>query len=405
MQKSNNRTTFFSNPATIYIIFWFLYRLQDIWYQAGGVISQMILFTLILVSLWHALCVYSSSVSKPLLFKGLVLMIIMYTIYGIILIFTDGAVTKGIRVKPPTYYYLKNYYVSLLPIISFYYFTIKGYLNQRLLRIWVPLFIALGLIEYYHWQQMIAIQMSEMGLDETNTNNMGYIMVALIPALFVFNKAWWQYVVLGVCILFALFSMKRGAIICGFLLSILYILMNMKSARSGKKVVIFFLITIISIFILNILQDTLFQNDFFQRRLEKTLEGDSSGRDVLYKFFLFFFIYRASPIEKLLGIGADGTIKISFNYAHNDWLEILINQGMVGIFCYVLYWCFFIITVKKRKYSRRSKNILVLVLVFTFVKSLFSMSIGSLTIYTTSIFGYALADGFSRDNNTFVQNR
>lgn len=403
MPSSNNNVSLFKNPASIYIIFWVLYRLQALWYHAGGVLTLMILIGLLLVSLYHSIMIYSSHSSRPFYFRGLGLMLIMYTIYGIVLFITDGAVTQGLRVRPPTYIYLKNYYISLLPIISFYYYTKKGYLNGDLLRKWVPLFIILGLIEYFHWQQMIAAEMRDFGLDETNVNNMGYTMVSIIPCLFVLKKSWLQYLFAAICVLFAFFSMKRGAIICGFISATLLVFMNMKSRKGTNIITPIILISLVTIIVVQILENTLFQNDFYQARMQSTMEGNVSGRDELYASMFTYYKEGTTIIQKLIGLGADGTLKISMNYAHNDWLEILIDQGILGIAFFIFYWRSYIKSLRKNSYSQQSRNVLIVILLYTFLQTLYSMTMGGNIIYMSCIFGYALADGFSRDNEVLLK--
>lgn len=394
MSRERNSIVIFNNPFSFFALFWLLYRLQALWYHAGGLISQLLLAGLLLVSLYHTWILLFKS-KKTFYFKGLFLMLLVFTIYGILLFFTDGSYTKGLRLRPPTYYYLKAYYCSLLPIVSCYYYTTKGYLNARVLQKWVIVFLLAGLVEYYHWQQMIAIEMRELGLDETNVNNIGYVMVALIPSLLIFKKTWWKFTALGICVLFAFLSMKRGAILCAMILTVLFIFINMKSMQRGKKAYTILFIAIVSVLLIGILQDTLFQNDFFQRRVERTLEGDVSGRDDLYRTYIYYFEYEMTPIEQLTGLGADGTLKISSNYAHNDWLELLIDQGLLGIVCYLFYWLFFVKTLTSKKISTESKGALILLFSFTFIKSLYSMSISNMNIYIACVFGFSLANGFS----------
>ncbi len=169
---------------------------------------------------------------------------------------------------------------------------------------------------------------------------------------------------------------------------------NMKSFSGGKKIVLFISLSILILISVNILEASLFQNEFYQKRLEQTLEGNVSGRDELYSSMFTYYTDSATPLEQLVGLGANGTLKISSNYAHNDWFELLINQGLMGIIFYLLYWFSFLKTVKKSRISKLSREILTMVLIFTFMKTFFSMSISNYNIYLSSIFGFALADGF-----------
>ena len=394
ISKSKSYNSFLSSPFSVYALCWALYRLQGLLFVAGNFFSQLILVGLLFVSLRHACLIYTSKSYKPLFFRGLGLMILLFTVYGIILIFTDGAVTQGLMLRPPTYNYLKDYYVSLLPIITCYYYTQKGYLNEILLKRWVAIFLLLGMLEYFFSQRVIAAEMRSMGLDETNVNNTGYIMVSMIPCLLIFKKYWIQYTCMALCLLFVFFSMKRGAIICGLIMVLFHIVNNMRSFSKEKKILFFVSLSLLFFVVVNILEASLFQNDFYQHRYEKTLDGDVSGRDAFFSSMFTYYKDSETPLEQFVGLGANGTLKISSNYAHNDWLEILINQGLLGIFFYLLYWLSFFKTVKRSRISKLSREIITMVLLFTFMKTFFSMSISNYNIYLSSIFGFALADGF-----------
>lgn len=396
MLATKTKNSFITSPFSLYAFSWVLYRLQDVWYRAGGIVSLAILLALILVSLVHTLRLFLSRDYRPPYLRGLIAMLILFTIYGILLIVTDGLYSQGLSFRPPTYYYLKTYYISLFPIISCYYFTKKGYLDTETLQKWSILFILFGIVEYLHWQNSIALQMRELGLDEENVNNVGYVMVSIIPCLYIINKRWLQYLGMTVCFSFVLFSMKRGAILCGVIVVASLFVLTLKQTRGAKKALSIILVSLLLLLLYFLLENTLFQSDFFQRRLESTLEGNMSGRDSLIKRMLSFYANDATVLEQLFGIGADGTLKISSNYAHNDWVELLINQGALGIIVYLYYWICFIKTAKRKRLSSSSRNVLWIILIYTFIQSFFSMSISGFNIYIATILGFALADGFSK---------
>ena len=129
---------------------------------------------------------------------------------------------------------------------------------------------------------------------------------------------------------------------------------------------------------------------YFNERLEYTLEGNSSGRDRLYSVFWRHFINESNPFLFLFGNGALATLTISFNAAHNDWLEIAINQGLLGILVYVYYWMMFYKTWKKSKFDSEIYLATGLILLVFFMKTLFSMSYNDMTVYDTLCLGYCM---------------
>ena len=49
------------------------------------------------------------------------------------------------------------------------------------------------------------------------------------------------------------------------------------------------------------------------------------------------------------------------NFAHNDWLEILTNQGLVGVVIYGFYWVCFMLTCRSRYITGSNKFCLYLI--------------------------------------------
>ena len=78
-------------------------------------------------------------------------------------------------------------------------------------------------------------------------------------------------------------------------------------------------------------------------------------------------------------------------FAHSDWLELLINQGLLGFIIYINYWKHYYISWRIAK-NIEVKNILGLLLLIFLFKSIFSMSYASYTYYTNCLLGYCLAN-------------
>lgn len=83
------------------------------------------------------------------------------------------------------------------------------------------------------------------------------------------------------------------------------------------------------------------ESDYFNHRIEQTLEGDSSNRDVIYGGLIIHFLDETNALKLFLGNGAQATLKIHGGFAHNDWLELLINNGIIGALIYILLDLFY----------------------------------------------------------------
>lgn len=383
------------NPCNWYLALWSLYWLQGALYESGGFFSQSILLILLILSLKHACKVMHFS-RKPLFFKGLGILLLMYTIYGLAIFVTDGWITNGRNFDVPSYIYLKGLYISLLPIWSCYYYTTKGLLSYRNLQIWVPVFLLVGIIGFYWNEQLMLNKFADMGSDrEEITNNYGYTMLSIIPCMLIYNrKIILQIIGIGVCVFFIMVGMKRGAILDTLLSLIVFIWYKLRVTKGGKK--LFFVLLFMLAF--NIVEDHVksfvMNSDYFVSRVEQTLEGNSSNRDIIYKQIIDDFNYNSNIMSQLFGKGANASIKVTGNYAHNDWLELLINQGILGIFVFLYFCICFIFSFRNKSLVRDSRFSVLFCFIIIIVQTFFSAGLTNMNIFIDCILGFGLADGF-----------
>lgn len=390
-------TKFFKNPCNIYISLLTFYSMQGTMIPTGGtVLSQMILLVTMLMGLYYTVKVMAMK-GKPVYFKGLNLLFFIFVVYGLVLLFSDHHyVIKAKRFGDGTvsnFSFLKSIFLSLPNIYTFYYFSTKKYLTENLLRGWVFVLFGVAVFRFFD-NQMNAIQMQLLeGIDSDGvTNNMGYLFVALIPSVALFKrKSFLQYGMMIFCMAFIVMGMKRGAIIVGVLLMLYFLYFNYRYHQSMSKTkVVFFsaLIVMAAVYIVGYMMET---SDYFMARIAQTEEGGSSGRDAIYEHFWNHFKNETDNIKFIFGNGANGTLGIYINYAHNDWLEIAINQGVLGLVAYALYWLCFLKTIWGTKHNNTARLVLSLCFISFFVESIFSMSYTSYSMMACTTFGYSLA--------------
>lgn len=387
---------FFKNPCNIYFFFWCLYLLQGTLYPKGAVFAQILLFIILLTSLKHLFQIIILYKNDNLIYlKALNILVLMYTIYGIALFVTDGKMVYGDNIIVPSKNYLQSYLSSLLPIYSFYYYAKNEYLNIKLIQRWFFVFVGVAIADYYELQaEELRVLMEEGSEREEITNNAGYALLSLIPCLLVFDKKpILQYIGLGTCFIFIIMGMKRGAILIAAIALVIFVWYKLQSTSRNKKILVIIAVGLGLYFLVIFIQDLFLNSEYFQYRYEKTMNGDASQRGVLHPFFWDNFLYRANAVQMLFGYGANGTIKLTFNYAHNDWLEILTNQGLFGVIIFFYYWFAFFYSANFRNLSRESRFTLNLIIIMYFIKTFFSMSIGNMTIYTNCMIGLTLNDG------------
>lgn len=380
----SKRNTIF-NECNIYIVLWTLYYLQGTLYEVGSLFSKSILVIVLLMSVINALKINIQGGLCGYL-KGLNMLLVMFTVYGVISILITPTIQFGHR-HTQSFNYLKAIYISLLPIYSFYYYTQKGKLDDKSLKVWVLLFFILAMGRYYAEQTLRLV--NTYG-DET-TNNSGYTILSLIPLIVYWReKSTFQYILLGVAMVFILMAMKRGAILIGALCVVWFLYQSFKNANRRTKIWVFILTVLVIAAGIYAVQYMLENSAYFVSRLEATREGNSSGRDSMFGSLWNFYTNETTVFQFIFGQGADATIAIVGNYAHNDWLEILINNGLIGAIIYLVYWIRFYKEWRNSNDNSIVFMVLGLTLLIYFMSTLFSMSYNSMSTYATCGLGYAL---------------
>ena len=385
---------FLKNPCNIYLSFLTFYLIQGVMIPTGGtVFSQLILSCAMLMGIYYTVKTICLP-NIPVYFTGLNMLFFMFIIYGILLLFSNHHyIIIFSWSEVPNSTFLKNIFLSLPNIYVFYYFSRKGYLTEKALKKWVIVFLASSVFRYIDNQMAFLNMMQLKGVQTKEmTNNMGYLFVALMPTIAVFkDKVRIQYGILILCMAFIMMAMKRGAIIVGTIMLIYILYFNYKYNKnvSKRKVIVFSLFIIVAAYFIT--EYMLESSDYFMSRIEQTKEGNSSGRNALYERYWNHFKNETDIFKYLLGNGANATLGIGVNYAHNDWLEIAIDEGVLGLVIYCIYWFCFWRTIASIKYNITAKLVLTLTFISFLIMTVFSMSYTEYSIYSCSVFGYYLA--------------
>lgn len=374
------------NWCTLYTLLWCIMHLKGVLYSADGV-SVAVYWLIMLMSLFYFTKVIIKPTRLPIL-RALDALTIMLILYGIFNILFEVPIVTSWNVIP-TDFYLKNILNSLLPIYAYYYFAKNGFITKKWIISFALIFLAIAFGRYIVSLHK-AMELWMAGENEV-TNNAGYIFVSLMPLACFFNKRpLFQYIYLAVCMVMIVAAMKRGAILVGGVCMILFLYQTITSSSSWKRYIYIGLSIAILCAAYYFVLYQLDTNVYFQSRLEATLEGNSSERDVLYGIF-YDMMFDRNIFYILFGQGADTTVRFGPNYAHNDWLEIGVDQGIIGIIVYAL----FIIQLFRFWFAIPVKTILKtamgMVVAIFFLKSIFSMSVNNLDIYVSLVLGYSMA--------------
>lgn len=369
------------NRCDIYIGLWVLYMLQGVVYSPG-IVNQ---FLQLVMLLWGMTAFFSyitqSIMHRSSILRTTFILIIMYAIYGSI------HIMFGERMLVSNYVYLQSSLNSLVPIFLFYSFTKNKYLTSDRIRIYLPIIIITCILLYYKKEASVMLKLNK----EEVTNNIGYMFTSLIPFLFFYHKKiFLQYVFMVINLLFIFMGMKRGAILVGVLCTAILLYANLKESSRGIKILTISLSSVIVIGFCFYVDYLMGNSAYFALRLEQTLEGNSSGRDMIYGKMWDTLLQESNILYFLFGRGADYSVRIVGNYAHQDWLETFCNNGLIGV---IILFSFFYSLGKSVLRSRRYFPPMMYysffaLFIITFSKTLISMSIQNLDLYQSLLIGY-----------------
>ena len=383
-----------------YIIICCLHSL--LWAIGNPVVRLGILLLFILVPLYHFIYVNLHYKTGPFI-KALNALFLMLSIYGIILIISGEQITSPIFGVVKNQTYIIKIAKSLLPFYSFYAFTRNSVLNEKNTRWWVLIFFIVAIVSYYHNRQILLKEYMDYIQDwDGFTNNYGYAVASLIPlTIFFAKKPLIQYLLLGVCVIFALMSVKRGAILVSLLClvyCVYYISIKGHKGPIGLRPI---LLSFMIIFFVYITIDNLLEtNSFFNAKIGAAFQGDDNSRSDIASLMIYHLRNNATPFELLFGGGAYNTVRVTGYLAHNDWLELLMNQGLLGIIVYLIYWISLIKTwIKTAAHELYSNGIALFIIIF-FTKTFFSMSYEEIDFYSMLVLAFCIS---RVDSGIFIQ--
>lgn len=206
----------------------------------------------------------------------------------------------------------------------------------------------------------------------------------LIPFLFFFKQKLFRYIMLIIIMVMTIMCMKRGAILIGGICFVWFLWADFRySDRLAHKITTLLLATCVvfsAIVYIDYKQET---SSYFRSRIEQTLKGDASGRNEIYPKIWNAVKNDESVIHLLVGRGANATVNVAGNYAHQDWLELACNNGLLGVLLALLFYITIFFTAYLHRNNLRKEYYTAFLMVgfMLFSKTLFSMSIANMKIW------------------------
>lgn len=259
--------------------------------------------------------------------------LVVFWIINAISYYISPKIVQSLLVEVETLVIIKSITITLFTFFPFYYFAKHGFIKGNNLNGFV---ILLYIASFLYLLSGSFLQ-AQITLEDKNVVDQAYLFVQLIPLIMLFFKGRQLYILMALSGLIILWGSKRGAILCMAFEMLVFFIYLLKEEPFGKKhrgailIVISFMVLIGAYYVL--------ENDFLQERLLNTGSGsDRSGEIRSERYITLWTIYfnNSSISELLFGYGFAQTVTLGEGLAHQDWIELLIDNGFIGLFLYVL---------------------------------------------------------------------
>lgn len=315
----------FFNRLNISVLLFVIYYLQGVLYPSGSIISQVSLLALIVFGAY--------SLIETLLRKNptAIWIWIIFTLFlALSFIASPKQIHNNIGITASTFTQFKGIIVFTLSIFIAYIATLKNKISILYLTYLFFIFFIVSIIRYFYSASVLSTEY------ESFTNNAGYYIVyilSFIPILIKKSKLLALLSLFSAGILIVS-SSKRGAILCFIIATIIILLLYLKQYKLSFKSILIFLILIVGVSIF--LYQTILSNEYLISRLNVSEEDITSGRGTIYSSLLNHWTSDSNLLTILLGNGISASFSIAGNYAHCDWFELLVDNGLLGVVLYAL---------------------------------------------------------------------
>lgn len=309
------------------------------------------------------------------------------------------------------YFFVELRQVLFWPSIFFLFYYIsytdrKNKIVPKIIKI-LPLIIIVNFVIFFlisYTQSTIVLKLDN---DKNASINQIYFVLLFLPFVLLFKKSTWKFSFLFLILLASIYSSKRTAMVISAGTILIYIYLEYYKNIHKNNVIRFFapvFIILSVVFVYNKLDNQF--SGYFSKRFENTTEDQGSGRLIAYEK-TYELIEKTNSLEFIIGSGHDAVRKSEkvevYNdiiSAHNDFLEVLYDYGLIGFFLYILI----IISMIKQtiKLKRRTRKYYIASVVFIWIFLIMSL-LSHLIIYPTYfiylVSFWAITDGKLKNKN------
>lgn len=311
--------------------------------------------------------------------------------WGIFIVLVSGYYVLSLAGLPTAYSVsqVRNVFVALFifnAILFVYNATISDRLKDKTLWFLVILLTANAL--YDLGLAVIDPRIRYGGIEEINTSS-GYVFVMILPLLMYLFKDYNKWV-FALTLVLTLISGKRGAFVI-YIILMGYMMLQHRNLKSENKFdwksVLFAGIVIVGVFFfIEIAYES------FIYRIQNIEKNDAigSGRSIFWMILLNHW-NDSNIVYKIIGSGYYSSRGIIQNVAHSDFLQYLVDYGIIGlsIWSMVLYKLYY--NVKKVKDSHKFLYVLLIFCIIILIgRGLFAGTLRTDQIYLSISLGYLL---------------
>lgn len=320
MQRTNN-------IQNILLLLFAVYYAQGSLYAQGSIISQGILLLIFGISGFYLLKTLVQKNNKNTFYKAWSALIVLNVV---------GFVFTGTMSNPLHFSMFKGILLTSITFYPFYYFSQKEVLRAKDLIRFFILMLPITILQYFFNANQILSERLSSNTDLVN--NIAYSFVALIPFVFLFKqKKLYSIASMAVLMFFIIQGGKRGALIAGVIGLIFFIYYQLKTVDKKHRFRSYAVVFIGVIALGYFAYDVFLKNEFLIDRMQSITDGNSSGRDVIFSNIFNAWLNSDNMFKLIFGFGFASSLTFTGGaYAHNDWLELLSNFGLLGVVIYAL---------------------------------------------------------------------
>ncbi|MCM1022352.1 MAG: O-antigen ligase family protein [Muribaculum sp.] len=364
MSKIKNKS---SKLWYVVIIILAIYFTQNLFFQSGGsLFSQGLILLVMVIGLYSFVATLPSILKAPRFLLWVAIFWLMLAVTYVVSPKLLYASALFAFISPMSQF--KGATCFCLLLFTGYRIGKKQYLPAKQLCVTVVILLVTSVLSFL---QEALFRTNSMTSEET-TNNTAYTFLYIlifIPLIFRQYKKI-ALVAASVIFVFVLAGSKRGAIICMALMLLYAYYWYRRYFRLQIKTVL--AIALLGIIAGSYAMHVYAENEYMQKRMEQTMEGNSSGRDAIYERLWNAWV-DADPQTQMIGRGSAQTVTIAGNFAHNDWLEVLTDNGLLGAAIYLMIFASLYRYVSRNRVNRYVYLSIMLWLLYWLAKTLFSM--------------------------------